>query len=162
VEDQFGFAEIQVVSFADLYAGKLVAALDRQHPRDLFDVRDLLVNEGISEDIRKAFVVYILSHNRPMAELLAPARLDIEQEFARGFEGVTEKPVTNGDLLGTREAFIADLVGKTPESTAGSSRRLSAASRTGNSWASRTRNNCPQSSGDCTILRRWTAKNATS
>lgn len=32
VEDAFGFAEIQVVSFADLYAGKIVAALDRQHP----------------------------------------------------------------------------------------------------------------------------------
>src|SRR5262249_51339199 len=38
VEDRFGFAEIQVVSFPDLYAGKIVAALDRQHPRDLFDV----------------------------------------------------------------------------------------------------------------------------
>ena len=59
VEAQFGFAEIRVVSFADLYAGKLVAALDRQHPRDLFDVRDLLANEGIGEDLRKAFIVYI-------------------------------------------------------------------------------------------------------
>jgi predicted nucleotidyltransferase component of viral defense system len=46
VEDAFGFAEIQVVSFADLYAGKIMAALDRQHPRDLFDVRDLLANEA--------------------------------------------------------------------------------------------------------------------
>src|SRR5215216_4344315 len=52
VEEQFGFAEIQVVSFADLYAGKIVAALDRQHPRDLFDVRDLLANEGIDDDLR--------------------------------------------------------------------------------------------------------------
>ena len=78
VEEEFGFAEIQVVSFADLYAGKIVAALDRQHPRDLFDVRDLLANEGIDDDLRKAFIVYILSHNRPMAEVLAPARLDIE------------------------------------------------------------------------------------
>src|ERR1017187_6439923 len=50
VEDQFGFAEIQVVSFPDLYAGKIVAALDRQHPRDLFDVRDLLANEGIGDE----------------------------------------------------------------------------------------------------------------
>lgn len=41
VEELFGYAEIKIVSFADLYAGKLVAALDRQHPRDLFDVRDL-------------------------------------------------------------------------------------------------------------------------
>jgi len=49
VEEEFGFAEIQVVSFADLYAGKIVAALDRQRPRDLFDVRDLLAHEGIDD-----------------------------------------------------------------------------------------------------------------
>lgn len=115
VEQEFGFAEIQIVSFADLYAGKLVAALDRQHPRDLFDVRDLLANEGIGEEIRKAFLVYILSHNRPMAEVLAPARLDISQEFRRGLEGMTEKPVTLEELLQTREEFIAELVGKMPE-----------------------------------------------
>jgi len=115
VEAQFGFAEIQVVSFADLYAGKLVAALDRQHPRDLFDVRDLLANEGIGPDLRKAFVVYILSHNRPMAEVLAPARLDITQEFTRGFEGMTETAVTLDDLLRAREEFIEELVRKMPD-----------------------------------------------
>ena len=87
----------------------------RQHPRDLFDVRDLLANEGISEEIRRAFIVYILSHNRPMAEVLAPARIDIEQEFARGLAGMTEQAVTLGNLLETREAFIAELVGKMPE-----------------------------------------------
>lgn len=114
VEDQFGFAEMKVVNFADLYAGKLVAALDRQHPRDLFDVRGLLANEGISEEIRKAFIVYILSHNRPMAEVLAPARLVIGQEFERGFVGLTEEPVMLDDLLETREEFIAELVGKMP------------------------------------------------
>jgi predicted nucleotidyltransferase component of viral defense system len=38
VEDTFGFAEIRFLSFADLYDGKIMAALDRQHPRDLFDV----------------------------------------------------------------------------------------------------------------------------
>jgi predicted nucleotidyltransferase component of viral defense system len=115
VEEQFGYAEIQVVSFADLYAGKLVAALDRQHPRDLFDVRDLLGNEGIDDTIRKAFVVYMLSHHRPMAEVLAPARLDIAQEFVRGLAEMTEESVTLDDLLQTREEFIAELVGKMPE-----------------------------------------------
>ena len=40
VEAMFGFAETHVVSFADLYAGKIVAALDLQHPRDLFDVQN--------------------------------------------------------------------------------------------------------------------------
>jgi predicted nucleotidyltransferase component of viral defense system len=114
VEAQFGFAEIQVVSFADLYAGKLVAALDRQHPRDLFDVRDLLANEGVDDELRNAFIVYILSHNRPMAEVLAPTRQDIRQEFERGFEGMTGKPVSLDDLLQTREDLIAELVGKMP------------------------------------------------
>jgi predicted nucleotidyltransferase component of viral defense system len=54
VEDAFGFAETRVVSFADLYAGKIVAALDRQHPRDLFVARDLLANEGIDDALRCA------------------------------------------------------------------------------------------------------------
>jgi hypothetical protein len=115
VEDQFGFAEIQVVSFADLYAGKIVAALDRQHPRDLFDVRDLLANEGIGDELRKAFVVYLLSHDRPMAEVLNPTRLDIAAEFERGFAGMTESPVTLSDLLEARENLIRLIVGQMPE-----------------------------------------------
>jgi predicted nucleotidyltransferase component of viral defense system len=115
VEEQFGFAEIQVVSFADLYGGKLVAALDRQHPRDLFDVRGLLANEGIDGTLRKAFVVYTVSHDRPMAEVLAPTRLDIAQEFERGFAGMTDQPVMLNDLLKAREEFIANLVGRMPE-----------------------------------------------
>lgn len=114
VEDRFGFAEIQVVSFADLFAGKIVAALDRQHPRDLFDVRGLLENEGIGGDLRKAFIVYLVSHNRPMAEILAPARLDIALEFDRGFSGMAEAPVSLDELLQTREDLIAAMAGNMP------------------------------------------------
>ena len=77
VEEEFGFAETPVVSFADLYAGKIVAALDRQHPRDLFDVRDLLAHEGISDELRQAFIVYLISHDRPIAEVIVPRRKDI-------------------------------------------------------------------------------------
>lgn len=55
VEDEFGYAEIQVVSLPDLYGGKLCAAMDRQHPRDLFDVRMLLGSEGISREILVGF-----------------------------------------------------------------------------------------------------------
>lgn len=115
VEEAFGFAEMQVVSFADLYAGKIVAALDRQHPRDLFDVRELLANEGVSEEIREAFVVYLLSHNRPMAELLAPTRKSITAEFEAGFVGMTTAPVTVEDLEAAREALIQSIVGGMPE-----------------------------------------------
>lgn len=115
VEDAFGFAEISVVSFADLYAGKIVAAFDRQHPRDLFDVRDLMAKEGIDDDLRRAFIVYLLSHDRPMSEVLAPTRKDIAGEFERGFQGMTSDPVSLEDLLDAREALIAAIVGEMPD-----------------------------------------------
>ena len=63
VELEFGYAEMSVLTLPDLYAGKLCAALDRQHPRDLFDVKLLLENEGISADLRRTFLVYLISHN---------------------------------------------------------------------------------------------------
>lgn len=115
VEEAFGFAEMRVVSFADLYGGKIVAALDRQHPRDFFDVRDLLANEGIDETLRRAFLVYLLSHNRPMAEVLAPKRKSISDEFLRGFQGMTAEPVSLEELTGTREELIDTAVGKMPQ-----------------------------------------------
>jgi hypothetical protein len=111
VEDGFGFAEARIVSFADLYAGKIVAALDRQHPRDLFDVRDLLANEGITDDLRQAFIVYLLSHDRPMSEVLAPTLINIESAFTHGFSGMTRDPVELADLLAARVALIESVVG---------------------------------------------------
>lgn len=115
VEEAFGFARMKVVSFADLYAGKIVAALDRQHPRDLFDVRDLLANEGVSDALRSAFLIYILSHHRPMADVLAPARKPLDEDFRRGFEGMTSEPVALDDLTEAREAIVASVVGAMPD-----------------------------------------------
>jgi predicted nucleotidyltransferase component of viral defense system len=115
VEDAYGFAEIQVVSFADLYGGKIVAALDRQHPRDLFDVRDLLANEGVSDDLRKAFIVYLLSHDRPMSEVLAPTRKDITDEYLHNFEGMTDQPVSREELIAARETLISSIVQDMPD-----------------------------------------------
>lgn len=115
IEDMFGFAEMQVVSFPDLYAGKILAALDRQHPRDLFDVRDLLANEGITDELREAFLVYLMSHRRPMAELLSSPQKDIAQVFANNFVGMTEEPVTLDELIAARAAMVAEVVGKMPQ-----------------------------------------------
>ena len=115
VEDAFGFAETQVVSFADLYAGKIMAALDRQHPRDLFDILDLLANEGIGDDLRRAFIVYLISHDRPISEVLAPRRKDLAQEFAQGFEGMTAEPVPLAALEAAREKLVAKITGEMPE-----------------------------------------------
>jgi predicted nucleotidyltransferase component of viral defense system len=115
VQEQFGFAEVPIVSLADLYAGKIVAALDRQHPRDLFDVRDLLANEGIDDDLRRAFLVYLISHGRPMHEVLAPTRKDIATAFERTFQGMTEESVDLAALLDAREALIKTIVGEMPD-----------------------------------------------
>ena len=116
VEERFGFAAMQVLSFADLYAGKLVACLDRQHPRDLFDIAGVLSNEGIDERLRTAFVVYLISHGRPLAELLAPARRELGDEFARGLAGMVETSVAledliRTDLIRTREEMVTEVVG---------------------------------------------------
>jgi predicted nucleotidyltransferase component of viral defense system len=72
--------EISVVSLEDMYGGKLVAAMDRQHPRDLFDVMQLFAHEGITPAIRRAFVVYLTGHNRPIHEVLFPTLRNIGYE----------------------------------------------------------------------------------
>jgi len=53
------FIECRVSSTADLYGSKICAALDRQHPRDLFDIHLMFENVGLTNDIRTAFVVYL-------------------------------------------------------------------------------------------------------
>jgi predicted nucleotidyltransferase component of viral defense system len=106
VQNEFGFAEISVVSFEDLYGGKLVAALDRQHPRDLFDVRLLFENEGLTRDLFRAFLVYLISHDRPMSEIIAPRFRDIRREYDHGFAGMTLEAVSCEELEHTREDLI--------------------------------------------------------
>jgi hypothetical protein len=101
--------EIPVVSLEDLYGGKLVAAMDRQHPRDLFDVMQLFAHEGISPGIRRAFVVYLACHNRPVHEVLFPTLRDISQEYERNFKGMTSEPVELPELLATRERMMHEL-----------------------------------------------------
>lgn len=115
VEETFGFAETSVVSFEDLFAGKLVAALDRQHPRDLFDVRGLLATEGLTNELREAFIVYLLSHHRPMGEVLSGRFKDLANEYRNGFEGMTGEPVTIDELIETRQTMMDSLIGGMPD-----------------------------------------------
>jgi hypothetical protein len=84
--------------------------LDRQHPRDLFDVRLLLDNEGITDEIRKAFVVYLASHDRPMHELLDPKPKNIRRIFDNEFTGMTVDPVSYEDLINARETLVETLI----------------------------------------------------
>lgn len=101
--------ELALVSPEDVYGGKLVAAMDRQHPRDLFDVMQLFEHEGITPGIRRAFVVYLASHNRPFHEVLFSTPLDIRLEYERTFVGMTTGPVTLERLLDTRARLQREL-----------------------------------------------------
>lgn len=101
--------DIPVVSLEDMYGGKLVAALDRQHPRDLFDVMQLFAHEGITPGIRRAFVVYLASHNRPVHEVLFPPVRDIRHDYAHNFAGMTAEPVPLDALLAAQERMVREL-----------------------------------------------------
>ena len=109
VQDRYGFAEIQVASFEDLFGGKLHAALDRQHPRDLFDVKLLHENEGLTDDLFRTFLVYVACSNRPPHELLDPRANDLEQPYLQEFSGMTREPVALDELHATRRRLIDDV-----------------------------------------------------
>lgn len=101
--------EIPVVSLEDMYGGKLVAALHRQHPRDLFDVMRLFAHEGITPGIRRAFVVYLASSNRPIHEVLFTSLRDIRHDYEHNFQGMTAEPVPLDALLATRERMVREI-----------------------------------------------------
>ena len=107
VEAQFGYIEVPVVHVDDLYAGKLCAALDRQHPRDLFDVQLLLKHEGLNDALLEVFVVYLLSGDRALADMLSPNLVPMSATFEDQFRGMTLVPVTVQELEQTRTTMIA-------------------------------------------------------
>lgn len=100
------FASMQVVSKAELFGGKICAALDRQHPRDLFDIYQLLENEGFSSDIKIGFLSCLISHNRPINEMLNPNFIDQENVFEDQFSGMTKDPFSYEDYEETRKKLV--------------------------------------------------------
>jgi len=101
--------ELPLLSIEDLYGGKLVAAMDRQHPRDLFDVMELFRHEGITPAIRRSFVAYLAAHNRPIHEVLFPNLRDVSGEYEGTFKGMTAEPVELKALLAARERMVKEL-----------------------------------------------------
>ncbi|MCI0507107.1 MAG: nucleotidyl transferase AbiEii/AbiGii toxin family protein [Gammaproteobacteria bacterium] len=109
VERTFGYARMAVLSFEDLYAGKICAALDRQHPRDLFDVKVLYEHEGFKKPLHEAFLVYLLCGNRPIAEILKPKLQDLGAVYERQFVGMTMHDVSLDELETMRETLTLDI-----------------------------------------------------
>lgn len=107
VEEEFGrFMAVNVISHAELFGGKICAALDRQHPRDLFDVHHMLENEGYTDEIRLGFITALLSHGRPMHEIIRPNFQDQAKVFETQFAGMTFTSFGYADYEATRERLV--------------------------------------------------------
>lgn len=107
-EEVFEMAmQVKTLSTSELYAGKICAALDRQHPRDLFDIRLMLNDERFDDGFRKAFIIYLISHPRPMSELLQPRLKNISDTEFHEFHQIMRTPITHAELLATRDELVA-------------------------------------------------------
>lgn len=106
-QDRYGaFVAIPIVPLGQLYGGKLCAALDRQHPRDLFDVKLLMENEGFSDTVREGFLLCLLCSDRPINEVLVPNFQDQRQAMENQFTGMSDDPFTYEDFERTREQLV--------------------------------------------------------
>ncbi len=116
VQNEFEkFAAINIVSMGELYGGKICAAIDRQHPRDIFDVKLLLENEGFTDEIWQGFKIGLISHYKPVSELIAPVLKNQKSAFDNQFSGMTSIPFTYDDYLNTRETLISTITQKLTE-----------------------------------------------
>lgn len=100
------FCAMSVVPLGQLYGGKICAALDRQHPRDLFDTKLLLENIGFTDEIKRGFIFALISSNRPTNEMLAPNLLDQRAAFENQFEGMSNVVFSYTDFEATRVKLI--------------------------------------------------------
>lgn len=111
VQDEFEqFAEIMVISNGELFGGKICAALDRQHPRDLFDIQYLLKNEGIINEIKLGMIAGILSHPRPIHELLNPNFQNQRLAFEKQFSGMTSEEFSYDNFEDVRIKLIKNII----------------------------------------------------
>lgn len=103
-QEEFGmYCEARIVPTTLLYGGKVAAALSRQHPRDLFDVRYMDVP---MEKIKDGFVFCLLGSDRPLHESFAPNLLDQTDAMAKQFAGMTETEFTYGQFEESRAELI--------------------------------------------------------
>lgn len=100
------YCETKIVPLTQLYGGKIAAALSRQHPRDLFDVKymDLPLS-----DCREGLIFCLLGSDRPIHESLAPSLIDQREAMANQFDGMTNIAFTYEEFELTRTKLIEDV-----------------------------------------------------
>jgi len=109
----------RIVSLSQLYGGKITAALDRQHPRDLFDVKLMFDIIKSFDGVKRGFINCLLGGDRPIVESLSPNRIDQSETLVNQFAGMTEIPFSYNDYEETREKLVdivnSNLTGKDKE-----------------------------------------------
>lgn len=105
----FSDIEIPLLHPDELYGSKLVAAMDRQHPRDIFDILKLYEEDGLTDGMIECFVCYLAGHNRPFHEVLFANEIDITSSHANEFVGMTKNPVPLEILVETRRRLFAEI-----------------------------------------------------
>ncbi|MDR1459684.1 MAG: nucleotidyl transferase AbiEii/AbiGii toxin family protein [Bacteroidales bacterium] len=100
---------VTTVGTGQLWGGKINAALDRQHPRDLFDAKNLLNSRGLTDEIKKGFIFYMLCGKRPFHELLNPHPIDQRSIFHIQFHGMSNMPFTYDEFDTTRNLLVSTI-----------------------------------------------------
>lgn len=101
--------EVPVLDRSELYGSKLVAAMDRQHPRDIFDVMRMLDLFGWQPGFIDCFVAYLAGHNRPVHEVLFPRKLPLNPTFDNEFVGMTRAPIDLATLTHVQDRLVDEL-----------------------------------------------------
>jgi len=100
---------VPMLDEAELYGSKLVAAMDRQHPRDIFDVMKMYEKFGLAAGFVDCFVAYLAGHNRPVHEVLFSVDAPFDAIYENHFKGMTMGEVSLETLLETRATLKAEL-----------------------------------------------------
>jgi hypothetical protein len=103
------FCSVPVVHVGQLYGGKIVAALDRQHPRDLFDVKYLLQTEGFTEEVKEGFLLCLLCSDRPINEVISPNFQDQRSALENQFAGMTDNEFSYEEYERIREKLVVTI-----------------------------------------------------
>jgi predicted nucleotidyltransferase component of viral defense system len=103
--------ELPVLAIPELYGSKLVAALDRQHPRDWFDLAAMIDVVGLDATTVDCFVAYLAGHNRPVHEVLFSSDKPLDEVFQSDFVGMTTAETPLQRLITTRQHIRRELPG---------------------------------------------------
>ena len=100
------FCAINIVSNGQLYGGKLCAAMDRQHPRDIFDVKQLLKEDGFNKEVKEGFLFRLLSADRSVQDVLFPNLQEQRLAMMNQFTGMSDELFTYEEYEQVRETMV--------------------------------------------------------